>query len=745
LWRILRKNDVSIDKEYALKVLEYLWDQLFIATDVMKYENGAYKINAKCITVEDHAEWYTCSQCHRLTSHNIRNVCPSYHCNGILTPFDAGEHYGNNHYYRLYQQMEIRPLRVVEHTAQLDREKAYEYQKKFKNKQIDVLSCSTTFEMGVDVGSLETVFMRNMPPSPANYAQRAGRAGRTKQSAAYALTFCNKRSHDFTYFLDPVKMIKGKISPPKFKIENEKIAIRHLYASALGFFWKKYPNLFLNVTKMLDPQEGMERTGYQFLEEYLNERPTDLRIFAEKFLPESLIANFGIDSFAWRTRLIFDSKDYPGVLTKAMKTYHHECNLLTDTLNSLAEDDFKRYFLMQRIAKYKKDEILSFLSRNGVLPKYGFPVDTVPLTIFDSKDSAKLGLDLQRDLSMAISEYAPESQVVANGKLITSKYIRKVPNMSWKMYDYIICDRCKTTNIAVHIDSSDREELKTCSTCKNELESTRKQTFLIPEFGFVADGSKIQKPGLTRPKRTYNSEIAYLSKEDTMDSKRVRIGKGLIELGFSGSDELLVLNQSPFYICEECGYAELDRKEKSRIKKKIHSRSNGSKCSLDRLKKYSLGYRFETDVIKLTFLSPSLEDIDQARSVLYGVLRGVSQTLNIEESDISGCVVSVYSQERQSFHYALIIYDSTPGGSGHVRRLHDPEAIAKVLKMTLEIMEQCTCGGDSKNSSCYSCLRSYYNQSYHDQLKRSYVIAFIKEGLGSFECILTEKEDIELQ
>src|SRR5574344_854103 len=103
------------------------------------------------------------------------------------------------------------PMIVKEHTAQLSSKKAYDYQKRFKDKKINVLSCSTTFEMGVDVGSLETVFMRNMPPSPANYAQRAGRAGRSVNAAAYAITFCPNSSHDLNYYNNPTAMIKGTI------------------------------------------------------------------------------------------------------------------------------------------------------------------------------------------------------------------------------------------------------------------------------------------------------------------------------------------------------------------------------------------------------------------------------------------------------------------------------------------------------------------------------------------------------
>ncbi|SHE39208.1 DEAD/DEAH box helicase [Caloramator proteoclasticus] len=244
LSKVLKKAGFDLLDDEVRHLLEGLW-KLF-STFYLKSSDGGYKIDCEKILINRPSKWYICSKCKRITIHNAFNVCPSFKCDGELVEIDINEYLKNNHYYNIYNQLDIKELRVVEHTAQLSKEMAYEYQRKFKNKEIDVLSCSTTFEMGVDVGTLETVFMRNMPPSPSNYAQRAGRAGRSKHSCAYAITFCNKSSHDFTFFVTPEKMIKGTISPPKFKIENEKIAIRHLYASALGFFWKN----ILNISQM---------------------------------------------------------------------------------------------------------------------------------------------------------------------------------------------------------------------------------------------------------------------------------------------------------------------------------------------------------------------------------------------------------------------------------------------------------------------------------------------------------------
>ncbi|MDD3705754.1 MAG: helicase-related protein, partial [Clostridiaceae bacterium] len=727
--RLLQAIGKDADLNYINKNLEAIWNKIFLPSKLLHQSEGAYQIDTQKIVVSKGNHWYYCSKCKKLSAINIREICPTYQCTGHLTSVNVYDKYSGNHYFEMYQNMDARELRIFEHTAQLDKETAYDYQKRFKNKEVDILSCSTTFEMGVDVGSLETVFMRNMPPSPTNYAQRAGRAGRSKHAAAYALTFCNKSNHDFTFFRMPERMIRGEIDPPKFNIENEKIAIRHLYASALSFFWKRYSKFFSTVGVMAETNEA-GKNGFICFESYLQEHPNELKDFAKKFLPLSLVDTFKIASYGWIGSLLSSEEDNPGVLIKAIAEYDYELGVLQDAVQLAIAAQRPIDHLNERIRVYKRENILAFLSRKNVLPKYGFPVDNVEMTIVDRNNNKKLGVQLQRDLSIAISEYAPGSQIVANGRLITSHYIRKIPKMSWKMFDYIRCVECKTLNIAPHSDTPAIGPLETCQVCNASLNNQARETFLIPLFGFASND--IKKPGLIKPERTYNGEVSYVGYMEKINMERYQIAGRTVELGVGQGQEMAVLNESAFYICESCGYTLLDESapQTQRIKKHKHHSLNGYTCANDgtnKLRKYSLGYQFKTDVVQIRFISLDLWEWEVALSVLYGFLNGICSSLNIESTDISGCLQHFKNEETHHGNFALILYDKTPGGAGHVRRLNSPEILTSVINETIRLMESCNCGGDEGDSSCYSCLRNYYNQKQHDVLKRGYVIRFLKE------------------
>lgn len=721
LEKVLRKKG-TLTQDGAVKLLEGIWRRFFACEKekaLLALKNGTYRIQSEKILVRRPGQIYRCRKCHRITPHNVENICPAYRCDGELEAFDPGISFADNHYYQLYRQMEIRPLRVVEHTAQLDKETAYEYQQQFKRKELDILSCSTTFEMGVDVGSLETVFMRNVPPSPANYAQRAGRAGRSMYSAAFALTFCNKSSHDFSFFRDPTRMIKGRIDPPVFNTENPKIAIRHVYATAFSFFWKRYPEMFSNTS------DFMENQGVQIFTDYLRSQPGVLKQYLKDFLPAGLVRAFDVENFGWVSGLVGEE----GALTIAAEEYAETIQRLREAQETaFAEDRVGVDAYTQRIRVFQRERILAYLARKNIFPKYGFPVDTVEMTIIDRKSTRKTGLQLQRDLTSAISEYAPGAQVVANGKLITSRYIRKRPDRSWKMSRYHICQQCGDLNLSFYEEGSSLYPVgdKKCQNCGAALEYSKAGVYLIPEFGFEADGNNIRKPGLKKPIRTFRSEVSYIGGAMGEDEEVYQIGSATVHVRSGKSEEMAVLNRSRFYVCESCGYTELDEKRFTPVMTKKHRCASGRACQNKTLQNFSLAYRFETDVLTLRFTGMEITTKEQALSLLYGILEGASRALEVDRSDISGCLQWFWNENSGQGNYGFVFYDKTPGGAGHVRRMQDAKALEKVLRETLDTISGCSCGGNELDTSCYSCLRNYYNQKHHELLQRKYVIEYLR-------------------
>lgn len=733
--KYLKKLFPEMTDEGINSLLKSVWNALRSKGIIVVNEQNNYVLSENSIVVKSVNSLYKCSKCKTVSPFKLKNVCTNPRCEGKLEEYDYKTALENDHYLNLYKSLETSSLISKEHTAQLGSQKAYVYQNEFKNEIINVLNCSTTFEMGVDVGTLETVFMRNMPPSPANYAQRAGRAGRSIKSAAYALTFCPNSSHDLNYFKDPVSMIKGTIVPPAFNVDNEKIVLRHVFASAFSFFWKENKDLF---TKTIG--EFFEQGGFEAFKSYLESKPDDLRIYLKTVVGPNLQIAFGISDFKWVEKLFSDDFMHPGIFDIAYKKYSEDLKKLKaereDCANRLRNElgnnalIGKMKGINHTIKTIEEQRIIEFFSKNNLIPKYGFPVDTVELA------SEGIGghlseLSLNRDLSSAISEYAPGSQIVADGKLITSRYIKKLADYAWPKFKYVICSDCKTLNKELWAIDKFPEN---CRQCGKKLPN-RTSTYIIPKFGFIVDNEEPKNVGTNKPERTYKGAISYIGDGKKITNSHYSLCGKKIIVGTSKMDELAVLNVSNFYICDECGYGEVHDDKNDLIIEKAHKKP-GSKynCSSKMLHKYSIGHEFQTDVVLLKFLDENVCNIDAAWSILYSLLEGLSRALKIDRNEISGCLQWYKNNNYPTAsNYAFVLFDNTPGGAGYVRQLRNTNMFIRMLNEGFKVVNSCTCGGEDGDTACYSCLCNYYNQRQHDILKRVYAIDFYKSLLNSFD------------
>ena len=718
------KKVFGCSSEEAKNALEIVFGLLVQASEIggsekllIKHEKkDAYQIDAGRYVLKNYktSQFYQCDKCGRLTPYNLRGKCAQDKCSGTLSVVDPDEALASNYYRKQYKEKKIESIVIKEHTAQLERKQAKEYQVDFKNKKINILSCSTTFEMGIDIGGLETVFMRNVPPTPANYVQRAGRAGRRKDSAAYILTYCGTGSHDYTYFSEPEKMISGIINPPYFNVLNKKIIVRHLMATSLGYFFRKYPEYFESLDALIINGGGVEK-----FKQYMESRPQDLNNYINnKILPESEYKDYR--DFGWIDEMGGDDEKLSHLTSTILEMLKEFERAKQEALSQekFADAD---YFARQ-IAAIHKEDVIKYLSKYCVIPKYGFPVDVVDLQIYSNGVPVNK-YDMSRDLKVAISEYAPDSEVIVDGNKYTSKYIALKKQAEFSKNYFCTCSTCKKIN--VFLSRSDNTE---CRYCGQSISTEISEYYIEPTNGFKSGETK--ESTRLKPKRSYSGEVSYVGGGKT-DDKRLVIGN-VLGIETSSDDELLVMNKSGFYMCPVCGYSDIAKKgQKTPQTLKVHKNFKQYACNNDELEYLRLGHKFQTDVARFTI--PILDSMDkvgypQALSFLYAFLEGVSNALGIERNDIDG--VLELNLEWQS--YDIILYDNVPGGAGHVKRLLSKEAIVKSLKAALDKVSAECC---DENTSCYNCLRNYYNQSYHNKLQRKLAIDVIKRLLFGIEGI----------
>ena len=648
LCRLLSNAALSDEEKHKAgeELMDDLWHSVHSyahATDTDKLlvparTNGTFHLNSNWLRVNlpSPGECFECDTCARLSFHNIRAVCPRYRCQGNLVKANLDK-LTTNHYRTLYEDdsMPVQ-LRAEEHTAQLQSEEAQKRQQKFMDGNIDLLSSSTTFEVGVDLGDLETVFLRNVPPEPFNYTQRVGRAGRG-EIPGLALTYCRRNPHDLYHYVDPEeRILKGKVSPPQLHLGNEKIILRHIAAMALSAFFKKPENIerFKKVSMLIgnDWENPSAVAGVQNF--CRNNNALESSLLA--VVPEEMREKTGLLNGEWINKIAGENSRFAG----AEKEVCHDYNQMHKKREEYreADDDDRAAEVGKRMKTIAAERSLNFLSRKAIIPKYGFPVDVVELdTRLTGADAQKISL--QRDLSQAIAEYAPGVKVVANKKEWESCGVKIIPGkgLPVKYYNY---NQARDFKQWAEHDQPDDECYK----------------YLSPQFGFVTALLKKPKEPQGRTRRLYTTRPFFEGFVQTQPQTENILG---VKITPALPGRLVVLcegkERAGFYICRRCGSGYVEGKNS-------HKTPEDNDCQ-GQLEQLALGHEFVTDVVRLQF--PELADQWHAYSLAYAILLGAAQTLSVPSTDLNSTITkSEYGNET-----AIVLYDNVPGGAGLVASL----------------------------------------------------------------------------
>lgn len=525
------------------------------------------------------------------------------------------------------------------------------------------------------------------------------------------------------------------INPPNFNLDNEKILKRHIYAIAISLYLKNNPALYSGN----NAKAFVNDKGYVSFIGWLKSGPKDFTDLLEKSISitNQQLKDKYINSYGWLEEFCGEQ----GTFSKIINEFEQNVEYLKKEYENAmkSRDERTASIFKRKLERYQKNDLIDFLVRGNILPKYGFPIDSVELTQNIASQSFK-SLNLSRDLSIAIAEYAPSSEVVADGGLYTSRYIRKPIVNKSEMGDFETayladCPECKNINFSNMPIGTDG---KPCTICGKELKLRDFYKSIEPRAGFIAE-EEVKDVPLSSQERKYKTEAIYIGDKTAFPISKYdyEFENVKLEVESTANDSLVVKSTDFFYVCSKCGYS-VASDETSKLKEyedykgarcgHIEKNKNGhknpfgkGKCSGTSLKEYCLHHEFKTDVAKISF---GCDTSDQATmlSVMYSLLNSFANELNIERRDIKACLT--YKRTSGKIEHKIIIYDAVPGGAGHSRRLvtEDGEVLKAVIKRALTLLNSCEC-----SPSCYRCLRNYENQKIHEILDREKALNFLMQ------------------
>ncbi len=619
---------------------------------------------------------------------------------------------------------------------------------------LPALFCSPTMELGVDISALNAVYLRNVPPTPANYAQRAGRAGRSGQ-AAVIVTYCAALSpHDQYFFERRNEMVAGVVRPPALDITNEELVRSHLHA-----VWLAETKLALSpdIPEILD----LTGLGYPLKPEIreIVDRP-ELAVAAhvpmKRVLDQILAAvdehkpiwMSGPDEFvtqvAQRASFEFDRAfDRWRELYNSARTQLQEANARSE-ITGLSGADRRRIKAAQmqasdQIAILEQGKASNgsdfysyrYLATEGFLPGYNFP--RLPLYAFIPGEG-KTGSFLQRARFLAISEFGPRSLIYHEGRAYRVMKAKLPPEVrtgdgaELATRDLYICANCG----ACHDN-----EVERCHACNNPMagEMPVQRTLRIDNVE-AAPAERITANDEERVRQGFDIQTVFSwpkrdGRTQIIEADFRSGDASIFNLQYGNSAEISRINKGlkrranqtvlGFHIDPRSGYWAKSDDEDPDVDTPPDVVRPVRIVPIVRDHKNALLFRFN---------EPAAYSPETIATVQHALMRGIGVTFQLEEGEILGEPLPARDNRR-----SILAYEATEGGAGVLSRLiEDPQALGNVAREALTLMhfekvdEAVAAGdanllvnreGDACVRGCYRCLLSYFNQPDHELINRA--------------------------